>query len=318
MEEIQNKISSYLSVEPTEAQIIINKAIAGGETTEEGLASWYENRFLPNTVFIDEDGYAEMCIDALKIIGTTVASDYGSSRQRDFGQMWADMTRGYLGELAFKLFLKEKHGIDIELGHERGELADYLPSDIHMVKREGKKAESPKISVGIKATKWNGIWLDIPGDQFNHSDAHIFIKVGTGRDHLFAYFKKISVFKDKVLKVGKDMGSLSEGEADTLYNNLPTFRPVPAYICGFALRDNTYKLLDYTGRKGRLHFKVATWNGPMLPDDLDKIKAKEGTSGGGKVEFEGIGKFSHERMHLFNAGNLKWKREDWKKLVGKL
>ncbi len=35
-------------------------------------------RLLPNLVFIDEPGYAAMCIDALKIVSTTAGTDFGS------------------------------------------------------------------------------------------------------------------------------------------------------------------------------------------------------------------------------------------------
>ena len=108
-----------------------------------------------------------------------------------------------------------------------------------------------KIKVSIKSTKWNGIWLDIPGDQFSHSDAYILVKVGTGRDHLFAYFKTISVFKDKILKIGQEVGSLTNNEADDLFNALPAFKPIPAYICGFALKSDNYENLSYAGKAGR-------------------------------------------------------------------
>lgn len=312
-----SRVAEHLSVAELEAASIVEKAISGGESTEDGLESWLQERFIPHVVFIDEDGYARMCIDALKILGTTAATDYGSSRQRDFGQHWADMTRGYLGELALKIFLKSK-GIEIELGHEIGELSDYLPSDIHKIKKPGEETRDPRSQVGIKAVKWNGIWMDLPGDQFNHSDFHILIKVGTGRDHLFAFFKKISVFKDKVLRVGQNIGLLSSEEADDLYNKLPTFRPIPAYIAGFVKKDEIYADLSYKGKRGRMHYKIQEWNGRIRPGDLDIIKEREGLIASGKVEFEGIGRFNHDRGYLFNAGNLKWKNEDWDELMERL
>ena len=316
-QEVISKVATYLSTDEVEATGIVEKAISGKETTEEDLEAWLNERFIPNVVFIDEDGYARMCIDALKILGTTAATDYGSSRQRDLGQLWADMTRGYLGELALKLFLAKK-GIEIELGHEVGELSDYLPSDIDKIKKPNEEFRKPKVQVGIKATKWNGIWLDLPGDQFNHSDIHILIKVGTGRDHLFAYFKKISVFKDKILKVGQDIGLLSSDEASNLYNKLPTFRPIPAYISGFVRKDGTYGELSYKGKKGRMHYKIGEWNGPINPGDLEKIKERESLIPRGKVEFEGIGTFNHDKGYLFNTGNLKWSEKDWKKILDEI
>lgn len=179
-EQTIEKVAKHISMtnEDTDPFVIVEKAEKGGEITD-SMGEWFEKRFVPNTVFIDEDGYARMCIDALKILSTTAATDYGSSRRRDLGHMWADMTRGYLSELAFKLFLQQR-GAEVELGHEAGQLADYLPSDIQRIRKEGEEMREPKLKVGIKTTKWNGIWLDVPDDQFSHSDAHVLIKVGGG------------------------------------------------------------------------------------------------------------------------------------------
>ncbi|HET7673077.1 MAG TPA: hypothetical protein VFK11_01010 [Candidatus Saccharimonadales bacterium] len=300
---------------------IIEKAISGKEIDENNLVDsidkWFINRFSKRLVYIDEKGYAQMCIDALKILKTTAATDYGSSRQRDLGQLWGDMTRGYLAEYALAKFLSEKWNMEVELGHEVGELLDYLPSDIHSVKKPGEEKRNPNIQVGIKGSKWNGIWLDIPGAQFNHSDVHIFVKVGTARDHLFAYFKHISVFKDKILKKGVEVGSINDEEASVLYDNLPTFEDIPAYIVGFAIKDKKYSTLSYAGKKGRTRFIINEWNGPIFPGDSESIKHRESISG--KVEFEGIGKFSHESGYLFNTGSLLWQDSDWKKyLIDKL
>jgi len=170
------ELSSRLNISNSEASKIFEKAVSGGEINS--LISdqqWFENRFLSNLVFIDDVGYTRMCVDALKILQSTAATDYGSSRQRDLGQLWADMTRGYLGEFAFQKFLLEKLGIETELGHDIGTLADYLPMDIHRIKSSNGEYRPPKIGISVKTTKWNGIWLDIPGDQFNHSDIHVHV-----------------------------------------------------------------------------------------------------------------------------------------------
>lgn len=105
-----NDISDLLNIPTDESEKILTKAISGSEITDSfNEKDWFEQRFKPNVVFIDETGYTKMCVDALKILGTTAATDYGSSRQRDLGQLWADMTRGYLGEYAFQS-VKEPSG----------------------------------------------------------------------------------------------------------------------------------------------------------------------------------------------------------------
>lgn len=317
MQTVIKIISDRLGIEHAEAELLINKAVIGGEVqNEDELNSWLENRFLPNCVLIDEQGYAQMCIDALKILSRTAATDFGSSRQRDLGQLWADMTRGYLGEYAFKIFLKEKWNLDAELGHEVGKLTDYLPVDIHQIREPQAEYRKPRLKIGIKAVKWNGIWFDIPGDQFNHSDIHVLVKVGTARDHLFAFFKKISVFKDKILKHGQDIGCLSGEEADSLFQKLPTFRNIPAYICGFVDRGASYSPLSYTGKKGRKNYTITGWKGPVSQGDVNEIKKIENISG--NVKFEGIGRFSHESGYLFNAGNLLWSQDDWRNVCERL
>lgn len=314
LEELQKIVSEKLDIPPSEARVIVEKAHVGQEFhDEETSKKWLNERFFPNIVHINEEGYAKMCIDALKILKSTAATDYGSSRQRDLGQLWGDMTRGYLAEYAFILFLEKNWGIKAELGHEQGDLKDYLPSDIHKIQKNSEPLRDPRIKIGIKGTKWNGIWFDIPGAQFNHSDVHVLVKVGTNRDHLFAYFKHISVFKDKILKKGIEVGALDQETADLLFDNLPLFQPISAYIAGFAVRDKKYEDLDYTGKKGRLHYTIQSWNGEMKSGDLERIKDKENIEG--KVKFEGIGNFAHDKGFLFNAGNLLWKREDWEKFV---
>ncbi|MFQ5485183.1 MAG: hypothetical protein ACE5DO_07600 [Desulfobacterales bacterium] len=307
-----------MGIETGEADKLIEKAIIGGEIAgETKIDEWLEERFFPNCVLIDEPGYAQMCVDALKILGSTAPTDYGSSRQRDLGQLWADMTRGYLGELAFILFLRKRWNIEADLGHEIGNLDAYLPMDIHEVRLSSEeKFRAPKIGISIKAAKWNAIWLDIPGAQFHHSDIHALVKVGAGRDHLFAFFKTISVFKDKVLKRGEDVGSLTKEEAQSLYDSLPTFKPIPAYICGFIKKSNAHRELSYEGRKGRKHYKITAWNGPISNGDLERIKLAEGITG--KVIFEGINEFSHNAGFLFNIGNLRWRAEEWNEVVNSL
>ena len=79
------------------------------------------------------------------------------------------------------------------------------------------------------------------------------------------------------------------------------------------MRDFQYDDLSYEGKKGRIHYTVKAWNGPIRPGDMNKIKQNESLTG--KVKFEGIGEFSHERGHLFNTGKLLWKDERNKSYV---
>lgn len=320
LNEVEAEISRRLSISPKDAETIVKKAISSREIDENCTADrWLKERFIPNCVEIDNEGYARMCIDALKILSTTAKTDYGASRQRDLSQLWADMTRGYLGEMAFIMFLKRNWRIDAKLGHEIGQLDDYLPMDIHSVKREGESEyRLPGIKIGVKAVKWNAIWLDIPGAQFLHSDVHVLVKTGTGQDSLFAFLKSISVFRDKVLKEGTRIEAITQKEAEEMFERLPSFRPIAAYICGFVPKSATFDRLPYEGRMGRKHFTITSWNGPINPGDLEEIKRREPIPTEGKVGFEGIGQFAHDKGYLFSAGKLIWQRDSWKQVLDKL
>jgi len=130
-------------------------------TSENDIGEWYENNFKPNLFLLDEQEYTEATIQSLRIQFLIAGTDFGSSRQRDMGQKWSDTIRGYLGELGVRQVLKRKFNLDISLGHEPGELDDFLPTDIHKVKKLGDtEFRDPKINVSIKTTKSNGIWLD--------------------------------------------------------------------------------------------------------------------------------------------------------------
>lgn len=319
IEDFGKKVSDFINSDLDTGKKIVSKAIDGREVqNKEELPYWFENRFKPNVVFIDRRGYARMCVDALKILSTTAPTDFGLSRQRDLGQLWADMTRGYLGELAFVKFLQNKWGIEAELAHEQGELERFLPTDISEIKRPNEaKLRDPRMTIGIKTIKWNGIWFDIPGDQFNHTDVHVLVKVGTGRDHLFAFFKEISVFKDKVLRQGLEEGVLTENKAQELFDDLPDFTPMPGYVVGFVYEKNFENgEFGYDGRMGRKHFNIDLWAGEYRESFLDKIKEEKEVQG--KVKFDGIGSFSHSRAFVFNTGSLNWGQGEWKDLMGKI
>lgn len=316
---LNNKIKKVLhkfQISEKDFEIIKKKSKISGEFNEDSFEDWFENRFATNLIILTKKEYTQMCVNALRILPDVAKTDFGMSRQRDMGQIWADITRGYLGELAFLKFLQKHWAIKAELGHKKGSIKKYLPMDIHKVCMLGEKPREPKIKISVKTTKWNGIWLDIPGDQFSHSNVYILVKIGIETDHLFSFFKEISVFKDKVLKAGEDVGSLSKAESKRIYDDVPPFKEVTAYICGFALERAKYSVLPYSGKKGTKNYNITGWKGPISTGDLEKIKKREKIAG--NVKFEGIGNFSHDSGFLFSTGNLLWSRKDWDKVISKL
>lgn len=289
--------------------------------TETAIDNWYNQRFKPNVFKISEDVYLKAMIEALKIQFLIAGTDFGSSRQRDLGQKWSDTIRGYLGEFGVQLWFKERWNIDIDLGHEEGTLEEYLPLDIHGVKFEGDTDfRKPNLKVSIKSTKSNGIWLDIPGDQFHHSDIFTLTKLIITTDHLFSFFKAISVFEDKILKLGLDKGLLTEEASQQIYDNIPSFKPVYGYIAGFVKYSEDYKNYSYEYSLGRTNAKIYSYSGvyegdETLRDIKNKIKSAEADKTVKKCEFMGIGKFNSSKRYVFGMRNLRYSGRDWRDFV---
>jgi len=289
--------------------------------TESSIDSWYNSRFKPNVFKISEDVYLKAMIEALKIQFLIAGTDFGSSRQRDLGQKWSDTIRGYLGEFGVQLWFKERWNVDIDLGHEEGSLEEYLPLDIHAVKFEGDSDfRAPNLKVSIKSTKSNGIWLDVPGDQFHHSDIFILTKLIITTDHLFSFFKAISVFKDKILKCGLDKGYLTEETAAQIYDNIPSFKPVYGYIAGFVEYSEEYESYSYEYSLGRTNAKIYSYSGVYEGDETlsaikNEINEKEINKTVKKCEFLGIRKFNSSKRYVFGMRNLRYSEEEWRQFV---
>ena len=61
--EAVNTIREKLDTDSKEAEMIIDKAIAGGEISDNtSIEDWINKRFLPNLIFIDEKGYSQMLL----------------------------------------------------------------------------------------------------------------------------------------------------------------------------------------------------------------------------------------------------------------
>jgi hypothetical protein len=313
--QIDIMLSEFEGMSKSTAKSFIEKALVSKEISEiidEKIQEWYINNFKKYSFIINEETYLEAIIESLKIQFNIVGSDFGSSKQRDFGQKWSDTIRGYIGELGTKQVF-ERFNIKIDLGHEEGSLKDFLPQDIHKVKLPCESEfRDPKIKISIKSAKANGIWLDIPGDQINHSDIYILAKIGIGTDHLFSFFKHISVFKDKILQRGKDGGFLNDSDALKIYEKVPSFEKIYGYIPGFIEFSKDYYKFKYEGKIGKSIFKIFNWQGYYEEDLLTEIKIKEGAK---KVKFEGIGNFSKQKKYVFGTKSLRNTEDEWNEFI---
>jgi len=109
------------------------------------------------TVDLNKDDYA-LCLDfaLAQHFRNYVQSDFGTGRQREFGQKITNWVKGQLGEVAVKKFLKREFNVDIELDFD---IRDKIVlQDITAVKENGKM-RTPKIGIGIKSSKPKSAFL---------------------------------------------------------------------------------------------------------------------------------------------------------------
>jgi len=280
------------------------------------------------SVELDEGDYLRAALYGLYLAPRLAGTDYGTARQRDLGQLWTDIIRGFLGEIAFAKWLRERFGLAVELDYSLGPLEQFLPSDI---KRVGGR--EPRLRVSVKTTKLGGIWLDVPGAQVEHSDVFVLVRVGATREHFLAFLKKISVIRDKLMKEARERGLLSEEELEKIWESVPEFKSVPAYVAGFLdkadyadrLKDR-YSIIEADGEVKQRRAVINRYLGFWHPGEAayertlrDLLRRRgRGLRDDMRVEFEGIGEFSRTLHFIASSGVLKKRKEDWERLVQRL
>jgi hypothetical protein len=301
-------------------------ALRGGDVDRLGGVDEWIKWLGWSSVELNEDDYMKVAVRALRNAQKFAATDYGTSRQRDLGQLWTDTIRGYLGETAFAKWLNLTFGIKVELDYSVGKLEQYLPSDIKTV--NGRK---PRLNISVKTTKLSGIWLDVPGKQFERSDVFVLVRTGVPKEHFVAFLKLISAIKDKLLKPASEKGMISDAEAEQLWEEIPDFRPVPAYIAGFldksapegSIRVGEVREADGEVKRRRvvLNRFLGFWDpaDSRYGDEVRRLLSSKGKRAEGmSLEFEGIGGFSGGLHFIASSGFLEKKREGWQELIAKL
>lgn len=314
----------------THADLLCEGAVRGRDIEAfNSLSEWIE-WLRWSMVILDEKDYLTAAIHALNLTPKLAGTDYMTSRQRDLGQLWTDTIRGFLGEIALAKWLKEKFNVDVELDYRRGPLSEFLPSDIKSVNRR-----KPRLNISIKTTKFRGIWLDVPGKQIEHSDIFILSRVGVSREHFIAFLKKISIIRDKLLKLARELRVADEEELRTIWETVPEFQPIPAYIAGFLDKHDFIDKLDkekviivdgrLTGRKKyRLIIDkyLGLWDpreDKMTEKVLSLLKRKyPNIPSNIDIEFEGIGSFTKGLHFIASSGVLKRRENEWRALLKKL
>lgn len=187
------------------------------------LQRWKEN-FKWRTVELNKEDYA-LCLDfaMAQHIRGYVLSDWGSSRQREFGQKITNWVKGQLGEVAVKKFFKQEFGVEVEL--DFGIYDDIVPQDITGVLENGKK-RAPKIGVGIKSSKPKSSFLILSENEAvlaeRSSEVYIFCRPDIADDHF------LRITRDKVIELVKD-----KQHFPTYKDKIPEFTNIPCEIAGW-------------------------------------------------------------------------------------
>jgi len=308
----------------THAVQILRGAKEGLEIDDMSFEEWFENRFKYQFVWLDKDDYSRALVRALWLAPVFAGTDFGSSRQRDMAQVWTDTARGFLGEIAVSKFLYENFSIETALDTGRGELTKFLPTDIVRIKFTNSGWRIPNLRLSIKTTKFNGRWLDAPGAQVEHSEVFILVKTGVLRHHFLAFLKAISFLKDKLFPKAKNLGELNNDMAEELWEEIPHFDPLPAYIAGY-LNKNELNLPIHqliAQKRGRTNERITVTQGIGIfsRETLQNhpcIKELD-PDGNLRIEIEPIIDSITTPHFLAHSGGLIWGEEGWRRLITNL
>ena len=300
---------------------MLKGAMTGYEVEQCGTVdAWFKDRAGFSTVMLDNSDYITALTQSLRIAPNLAGTDYGTSRQRDLGQLWTDVARGFLGEIGLAKFVKQRFGLELILDYSIGPIAIYLPSDIKGIRLPDGREIQSALRISFKTTKLNGIWLDVPGAQINHSDAFVLVKLGISRDHFVAFLKGISFIRDKLLPAAMKTGTIDDKGAEVLWNTLPDFKQIPCYTVGFMDREliNAPPSADYRpmrrrngALKGYFMKRYVGWVREGKPVGVADETRDEAW------EFQSIGSFSKEDHFVATSGCLRYSEADWRTLLDK-
>jgi hypothetical protein len=204
-----------------------------------------------NTVMLTKDDYA-LCLDfaLAQHFRKYVTSDFGTGRQREFGQKLTNWIKGQLGEVAVKKLLKEKYACEIDLDFEIHD--EIVPQDIVSVSQNGN-SRPPRIGVGIKSSKPKNVYLVLGENEINlperRSDVYIYCRPDLPDDHL------LRIAKESIMAVVKNKPHYGRYQAV-----IPDFRDIPCEVVGWCRYQDLRETNEIPGQKfeGGTRFVIET------------------------------------------------------------
>lgn len=176
------------------------------------------------TVELTKEDYA-LCLDfaLAQHFRGYVLSDWGTARQREFGQKITNWVKGQLGEVAVKKFFKKEFGVDIDLDFNIYDAI--VAQDIIGIQKNGN-LQKPKIGVGIKSSKPKSAFLVLSENEITikerRSDVYIYCRPDIPDDHLLRITKEI------IVKIVKDQPLYA-----TYKDLMPDFANITCEIAGW-------------------------------------------------------------------------------------
>jgi len=223
------------------------------------LQKWLDS-FKWRTVELNFKDYA-LCLDfaLAQHFRGYVLSDWGTARQREFGQKITNWVKGQLAEVAVKKFFKKEFDVDIELDFRIYD--EIVPQDIIGVVENGKTRQ-PKIGIGIKSSKPKSAYLVLGENEITikerRSDYYIFCRPDIPDDHL------LRLTKERIIEVVKDQQHFQKYK-----DEMPDFQNMFCEIAGWCKIDELEKVtsipgqeftgIRYVKKSGHLHKDKDSW-----------------------------------------------------------
>ena len=227
--------------------------------SQNALQEWLDG-FKWRTVELTLDDYA-LCLDfaLAQHFRGYVLSDWGTARQREFGQKITNWVKGQLAEVAVKKFFFKDFDVDVVLDFRIYD--EIVPQDIIGVNENGK-VRQPKIGIGIKSSKPKSAYLVLGENEIalkeRRSDFYIFCRPNIPDDHL------LRLTKERVIEIVKNQQHFPKYR-----DEMPDFQNMYCEIAGCCNIDELEKVTsipgqEFTGvryvkKSGLLHKGKESW-----------------------------------------------------------
>jgi hypothetical protein len=205
---------------------------------EDELKKWKESNIW-RTINLNIKDYA-LCLDfaLAQHFKGYVISDFGTARQREFGQKITNWVKGQLGEIAVQKFFKREFNFDIELDFNIYD--QIVPQDIIGVYEKSKK-RTPNIGVGIKSSKPKSAYLVLGDNEIKlperRSEIYIYCRPDIPDDHL------LRIAKDEVIELVKDKPLYPRYKYQ-----IPSFANIPCEVAGWCKASELKEVTSIPGQ----------------------------------------------------------------------